>query len=146
MIKPDDALTARQSAAITALLTTKTIAAAAKRAKVAESTIRRWLACDPGFQQVFRAARRSVMDTVIGRIQQVAGEAVDTLQKNLKAERPQDQIRAALGVLEYATKGLEVGDLLERVEELERLVTAEGEDATPQAPGPARRPTPDDGD
>jgi hypothetical protein len=87
------------------------------------------------------------MDTVITRVQSVAGKAVDALERNLaKGGRPSDQIRAASCLLEYATRGLEVGDLLERVEELERLVTAERQDETPQAPRPARRPSAGGGD
>jgi hypothetical protein len=142
-----DALTPRQQSAIQALLTSKTITAAAGKAKVAESTLRRWLTSDATFQKAYRAARRAVMDTVITRVQSVAGKAVDALERNLaKGGRPSDQIRAASCLLEYATRGLEVGDLLERVEELERLVTAERQDETPQAPRPARRPSAGGGD
>jgi hypothetical protein len=135
MSAPDDGLTARQQAAISALLTAKTLAAAAKTAKVGEATLRRWLTSDTGFQRAYRAARRAVMDGVIGRVQQAAARAVDALERNLKCGRPGDEIRAALGVLDLATRGLEVGDLLERVEELERLAAGEGDHAAPEAAG-----------
>jgi hypothetical protein len=134
MSDPVDGLTSRQHAAIAALLTAITLAAAAGKAKVGESTLRRWLASDLLFQRAYRSARRTLMDTVITRIQRVAGKAVDALERNLaKGGRPADQIRAALGILEYATRGLEVGDLLERVEDLERLAAGEDGDAAPQA-------------
>jgi hypothetical protein len=147
MSGPDDGLTARQSAAVAALLGCKTIAAAAKRSKVAESTLRRWLTGDRQFQRAYRAARRAVMDATIGRVQQAAGAAVDALERNLTCGRPGDEIRAALGMLDHASRGLEVGDLLERVEELERLAAGGGGDgAAPQATRPAGGPAPDDGD
>src|SRR4051812_23246340 len=103
MSAPDDGLTPRQHAALSALLTSKTIGAAARQAKVGEATLRRWLTSDLAFQRAYRAARRAVMDTVITRIQQVAGKAVEALERNLaKGGRPADQIRAALGLLDHA--------------------------------------------
>jgi hypothetical protein len=148
MTAPDDSLSPRQHAAISALLTAKSITEAATRAKVAEATLRRWLTADLAFQRAYRAARRAVMDGVIGRVQQVAVKAVTALERHLNAKggRPADQIRAALGILDFATRGLEVGDLLERVEELERLATGEGGGEAPQAAGQAGRATPDNGD
>ena len=121
----NDSLTPRQHAAIAALLTERTQASAAKKAEVAEQTLRRWLATDPKFVSAYRAARRTVMDAVNGYLQQVAGKAVETLERNLTCGRPGDEIRAALGVMAHASRGLEIGDLLERVEELERLLMTE---------------------
>ena len=144
MIAHDDTVTPRQHAAITALLTTKTIAAAAKRAKVGEATLRRWLTYDEAFQRAYRAIRRAMLDGVIGRLQRAGTEAVDALERNLKCGRPGDEIRAALGILDHATRGLELGDLLERVQELERLVTEGASDAASQTAGQAKGTTADD--
>lgn len=125
-----DSLSSRQNAAIAALLTERTHAEAATKAKVAEQTLRRWLATDAKFLAAYRDARRSIMDTVVGRLQNAATKAVETLERNLSCGRPGDEIRAALGVLDHATNALEVGDLLERVEELELLMAKEEADAT----------------
>ncbi|HJZ94806.1 MAG TPA: hypothetical protein VKE40_28325 [Gemmataceae bacterium] len=125
-----DSLTPRQHAAIAALLTERNHAKAAKKAKVAEQTLRRWLATDRAFVAAYRDTRRTVMDAVIGNLQQTAAKAVAALERNLTCGRPGDEIRAALGVLVHASRGLEVGDLLERVEELERLLMKEEADAT----------------
>ena len=118
---------------------------AARQAKVGEATLRRWLSADAVFQKAYRVARRAVMEGVIGRVQRVAGDAVDALERNLTCGRPGDEIRAALGVLDLATRGLEIGDLLERVEELERLA-AGGADAAPEAAGHARKQSSDNGE
>jgi len=140
----NDSLTPRQHAAIAALLTERTHATAAKKAEVAEQTLRRWLATDARFVATYRAARRTVMDAVIGNLQQVASKAVDTLEKNLTCGRPADEIRAALGVLAHASRGLEIGDLLERVEELERLLVTEENDEAKTQVGAAHRAGADD--
>jgi hypothetical protein len=125
----NDTLTPRQNAAIAALLTERTHAEAAAKAKVAEQTLRRWLATDIKFLAAYRAARRAIMDTVVGKLQTVASKAVESLERNLTCGKPGDEIRAAIGVLDHAAKGLEVSDLMERVEELERLLLTEESDA-----------------
>src|SRR5262249_16290062 len=54
-------------------------------------------------------------------------KAVEALDRNLDADRPGDQIRAAVAVLDHAAKGVElldlagqVGDLRHQMEELQR--------------------------
>lgn len=135
-----DRLTPRQHAAVSALLAERTQAGAAQRAGVSEATLRRWMR-DPAFLAAYRAARRSIMDGVVTRLQQVAEAAVGALERNLTCGRPGDEIRSAVAILDHAARGLELGDLLERVEELERLTAEGGFDATPQAAGqPPRQP------
>ncbi|HEX3152954.1 MAG TPA: hypothetical protein VHR66_33085 [Gemmataceae bacterium] len=145
MSVPDDRLTARQHAAIAALLTCKTIKSAASNARVGEATLRRWLS-NEAFKEAYRAARRGVMDGVISQLQQAAKKAVGTLERFLgpKNGRAADQIRAAIAVMDFATRGLEVGDLLARVEELERLAATEGapDAAAPPEAGQAGATTP----
>jgi hypothetical protein len=53
-------------------------------------------------------------------LQQATGAAVETLVKQLKARKAGDAIRAAVAVLKLAGQGLDVFDLVERVEALER--------------------------
>ena|SRR5262245_61113290 len=106
---------------IAALLSEKTIGDAAKRAGVGEATIRRWMK-KPKFAALYRAARRSVVESAIGRIQQVAGKAVETLERNLSCGVPAAEIRAASQILDQAVKGIELLDLTERVQELEAIL------------------------
>jgi len=137
-----DSLTPRQHAAIAALLSERTHALAAEKAEVAEQTLRRWLADDPAFLAAYRSARRTIMDAVVGRLQQVAAAAVDALERNLTSGKSADQIRAAVAVLDHAARGLELGDLMERVEELEQLLHKGENDAAPPTAGPAAGPGP----
>jgi hypothetical protein len=121
-------LTRRQEAAIAALLTAPTLADAAAAAGVSHRTLKRWIGV-PEFSASYRQARRQVVEVVIGRLQQIAAQAVKTLERNLTCGQPAGEIRAALGVLDHATKGVELIDLAARVEELGRLLEEVRRDA-----------------
>jgi hypothetical protein len=112
---------------IAALLTESSHAAAAAKVGLSEATVQRWLK-DPAFLDQYRVARRRCVEGAVGRLQQAAGEAVDTLRRNLSCGAPAAELRAAATVLEYSVRGLEIADLLERVEHLERLVRGEGDE------------------
>lgn len=86
------------------------------------------------------------MDAVVGRLQQAGGAAVDALVRNLTCGKPAAEIRAAVAVLDHAGRGLELGDLLERVEELEQLLDQGETDAPPPKAGQIEGPGPADPD
>src|SRR5262245_49407822 len=98
-------LTRKMETAVAALLSEPTHATAAAAAGVAASTLHRWLQ-RPEFVAAYRTARRAVVEQAVARLQQVTGEAVETLRQNLSADNPNAQIRAALGILDYAHRGL----------------------------------------
>ena len=114
--------------ALVALLSESTIEAAAKRADVAESTLLRWLQ-DPEFKAKHRAARRSIVESAVGRLQAVATKAVDTLERNLSCGIPAVEVGAAKSVLDQAVKAVELIDLAERVESLEQASELAAEQA-----------------
>jgi hypothetical protein len=117
--RADDALSARQEAAITALLSEPTIAAAAAKVQANESTVRKWLA-KPHFASRYRERRRQLVEVAQGRLQQFTAHATAALVKNLTADRAADQIKAATAILQFATKAVEVADLLNLIENLQR--------------------------
>ncbi|HUU98415.1 MAG TPA: hypothetical protein VM487_21995 [Phycisphaerae bacterium] len=114
-------LTRCKARAVAALLTEPTIGAAAKAAGVSERTLRRWLADVPEFGAAYRAARRGVFDSAMAQLQIAATEAVGVLVRAMRNARtkPATRIRAAHLVLNHARRGIDVDDLLERVEALE---------------------------
>jgi hypothetical protein len=112
-------------AALAALLSEPTIEAAAKKAGIGESTLLRWLA-EPEFKACYRAARRSVVESAIGRLQQAATQAMDALSRNLTCGTPAVEVGAAKAMLDYAIKAVELVDLAERVEQLEQHGTSAG--------------------
>jgi len=118
--------TRREEAAIAALLTEPTIALAAAKAGIGEATILRWLR-EPSFGAQYRAARRTVVESAIGRLQQATSDAVAALSRNLQCGVPASEIAAAKAIIDFAVKGLELVDLAERVEQLEQAAAgAEG--------------------
>lgn len=111
----------RQEAAIAALLAERTHALAAEKAGIGPATLSRWLR-EPAFKAAYRAARRALVDSAIGRLQQGATRAVDALERNLTCGVPAVEVSASRAMLEQAMKAIEHIDLVERVDELEGLL------------------------
>ena len=109
----------REEAAIVSLLSEPTIDAAARKVGIGETTLLRWMA-EPDFKARLRAARRSVVEGAIGRLQQAATQAVDTLARNLTCGTPAVEVGAAKAILDQSVKAIELVDLAERVEALEQ--------------------------
>jgi hypothetical protein len=61
---------------------------------------------------------RAVEGAVAG-LQRASEGAVATLERNLTSGVPSVEVRAAMAILDYALKGVETYDLLERLEDLE---------------------------
>jgi hypothetical protein len=108
----------KQDRAILALLTEPTVEAAARSADVAPATIWRWTQ-QADFRARLRDARRAIVEGAIGRLQQAATDAVETLRRNLTCGTPSVEVRAATAILDQAVKAVELFDLAERVEHLE---------------------------
>jgi transposase len=113
----------RQERAIVALLSEPSIEAAAKTADVSDVTIWRWMK-QPAFRVKLRDARRAVVEGAIGRLQQTATEAVETLRRNLTCGTPSVEVRAATAILDQATRAVELFDVVERLEQLEARLAA----------------------
>jgi nitrogen-specific signal transduction histidine kinase len=123
----------KQDQAIAGLLTAGTHAEAAVAAGISEATLQRWLR-DPGFVAAYRQARRQVVEAAVAQLQRATSNAVATLERNLDCKNPSVEVRAAATILERATKAVELVDLAERVEELERLLK-EVQSDEPSPPG-----------
>src|SRR5262249_33822827 len=118
-------LSRRQEQAIAALLEHASVTAAAASIGPAEKTRRNWLK-RPEFARAYRQARGRLVEDALGRVQKAAQAAAVTLARNLRCGRPGDEIKAAAIILEHATKAVELGDLLQRVEDLERQLLEQG--------------------
>lgn len=112
-------------AAILALLQQPTVEAAAKACDVGAVTLWRWMQ-RPDFQAAYRDARRRALEAAIAALQQAAGEAVETLRRNLRCGHAGAEVRAAVAILEQAHKGAELLDLEERIEALEEALRQGG--------------------
>ena len=72
---------------------------------------------DPGYG----AARRQLLEHALARLHKASAKAVGALVKALRADKDGDRIRAALGILDRATAGYELLDVLDRIESLEAV-------------------------
>jgi ACT domain-containing protein len=116
--------TTNKEKALTALLESSSIADAAKRCALSQETLYRYLR-ESEFVSDYRNARRQVVETSITQLQQASGEAVEALRRNLSCANPSAEIRAAQIILDNALKGVELVDILERLEQIENAVEAE---------------------
>jgi hypothetical protein len=114
-------LSAKQQAAIMALLRQPTVTAAAHVAGCGERTLYRWLQ-EPAFQKVYREARRETMNQTLTQLQQLASEAVVTLAGVLRDPEASSnsKVSAAKLILDHAIKD----SLEERLQELEEKLQA----------------------
>ncbi len=108
-------------AAIAALIQHSTIDEAAAACGIGASTLRRWLAL-PDFQARYRAARARLVETAINRLQRDSAAAADALIGVAKdADAPAAaRVSAARAVLSMAVETVQLIDLVDRVEMLER--------------------------
>lgn len=104
--------------ALSSLLATNSVREAAADCGLSEETLYRFLK-EPEFKSEYRETRRQMVETSIARIQQASGEAIDTLKRNLTCGNHSVEVRAAAIVLENSLKGVELTDILERLEALE---------------------------
>lgn len=114
--------------AIQALLQHATREQAAQAAGINPSTLYRWMQ-DPEFQKAQLEARRQVYGEAMGRLQQAANTAVDTLIGIMNnTEAPVGgRVQASKCVLELSRKSLELDDLKIQVEELQNWQNARHE-------------------
>jgi hypothetical protein len=115
-------LTRAQEAAILAMLSEPSIAAAAEKAGVGERTVHRWLKEDPLFVAEYRRARREAFAQAIGLTQRSATAAVGTLLRVMHDTKAtwSSRVAAATQVLKFAREAIELDDLAVRIESLEQ--------------------------
>ncbi len=121
MIASPSKLTRRHEAAILALLTTPTVKAAARRAKVGEATMLRWLK-DPVFRARFDAERSDLFRSAKTALLSAATECVATLTSIQRDARTMTGVRvnAAKAILGLCLRIEEQESILARLERLER--------------------------
>lgn len=113
----------RRAEFVAAMLTADTIQSAARKAHISVNTATRWLR-EPDVREALRIARAQVVEHAIARLQKATSRAVDTLVRNMGGDAPAAvQVRAAQIILDKATDATELGDILERLDELEGELT-----------------------
>jgi hypothetical protein len=107
--------------AITALLSHRSVEAAACAVGISANTLLRWMK-EPKFEAACREARHTAFSEAIGRLRDAAGAAVTTVLKIMVDPNASSgtRLRAAEVVLEQAARAGEMEAIEDRVATLER--------------------------
>ena len=106
--------------AILALLSEKSLSAAAERSGVSERALRRWMAEDGPFKSELAEARRALFQTGMNRIQALTGEAVETLAALMGPETPAAvRLGAARTVAELGVQRHDAETIMQKLDEIE---------------------------
>ena len=129
-----DGLTPGQERAIRAMLTARSIAAAARQADVGQSTLRRWLREDDNFQNKLRQLREEALSHAALMLQQGVAQAVCIMYELIQSGRPIEPGRVSLirTAIEFAFRAAIYCDIIDRVKALEKAQRQN------QPPAPAR--------
>jgi len=116
-------LTPKQERALVALLDCGEIKKAAEIAEVGEVTLWRWLQ-SPDFQSRYRAARRQLVETAIAQLQSDCTTAARVLREVAEDRQApaSSRVAAARAIIEQSVSAVQLTDLQERLEEVERLL------------------------
>jgi len=117
----NDGLTPSQERAVSALLAARSIAAAARQAKVGESSIRRWLHQDENFQQKLRRRRDESLSHAAFQLQQGASEAAAVIRDVVKGDTAVTSPRASIirVAAEFGFRSRVYDDVAERLKAVE---------------------------
>lgn len=112
-----------QVAAIDALLSSTTMSAAAKKAGVADRTLRHWLATDEAFQDALRQAESQVIDHLARRLVAFSDGAITVLASVMvnRDEKTADRVRASDIILGRMLTMTEIRNIERRLADLEAL-------------------------
>ena len=116
-------LTAKQEQALIALLDCGEIKRAAETAGVTKVTLWRWLQLS-AFQSRYRAARRQLVETAIAQLQSDCTVAVRVLREVAEDKQApaSSRVAAAKTIIEQSIGAIELMDLQDRVEMLEKML------------------------
>src|SRR5271155_5311829 len=125
-------LTARQETAIRELLVQPTICKAAQNAQVSEAKLRRWLT-ESGFQARYRGARREALEGSARFLHAASGSAANVLWQIAREEKHSAAARvsAARAIIQLSLRGVEILDVLPRLEAVEAELYAAEHELTP---------------
>lgn len=111
--------TDRRFRVIPIILGAKNVSEGVKNAKISRDTFYEYLK-DPIFKAEFVRQRKEIVDLAMHELKTAAGEAVAVLRKLLGARQEGVRLRTALGMLEHISKLIQIEELEERIEALER--------------------------
>lgn len=120
-------ITAKQRKAISALLRSPTIEAAAQEAQIGYSTLRRWLKEDDDFRREYERELAGLVSDAAALAKKNMSPALATMREVLEDHYTSDSIRIQAGraLMDYALKLVEITDVMSRIEALEKQLEDE---------------------
>lgn len=114
------AMPPRKQRAVSAILGTRTLEDAARVCGISRRTISRW-ATAPEFQKALLAERRAMFGRAIDELRVASGESVAALRAIVTSPdvSPAVVVQAASSILANVFRGVELCDIMERVNALE---------------------------
>ena len=113
--------------AVLALLSEKTLGAAAEKSGVSEKTLRRWVAADEAFKADYAQARQAAFQAGVSRVQALTVRAVETLEELLEeTKHPNVRLGAARTVAELAIHQHDADTILRKLDEIETFQRQQG--------------------
>jgi transposase len=117
----------RKEALAVALLESPSVVEACRRVGISENTAYRWLREDAEFQELFRGAKRRLLDLALTRLESITSKAIGTLEEILEAGTHEPaRVSASRTILEMVLKLREHDEILERLEVLEKRILERG--------------------
>jgi hypothetical protein len=129
--RTDNRLTPAQKRAIAALLSSRSVSEAADVAKIARSTLNRWLQ-DDTFRLALAEAEDGIIDGATRRLTSLIDKSIAALEGML--DNPQTpvfaKLRAAEAVIEHAIRLRELRSIEQRLSKLEGMLLDGGQEGT----------------
>ncbi len=117
-------LTKNQLKAIPLILEAKSITEGVKKAGISKTTFYEWLKITE-FKAEFTKQRQELIDLALHGLKTSTSEAVNVLRELLNASNESVRLRTAQTILENVLKSIEIENIENRIEELERKLMNE---------------------
>ena len=122
-------LTQKQQDFLNAMLTTKTVEEATEKADITRNTAYRYLNNDE-WKKEYRQKRNELTDTLTSHLLQLGTQAIETLENNMTDPdaTPATKNTTAKTILDYIYSNYDREQIVERLEEIERVIAEQGGD------------------
>jgi len=107
--------------AIPTILAEKNISNGCKKAGIDRATFYKWMSI-PVFKADFYNHSKQIFELSMYDLKSSTLEAVNTILKLLNAKNESVRLRAAVSILEYLSKFIELEEITNRVDRIERLL------------------------
>ena len=122
-------LTQKQRDFLDAMLTSRTVEEATEKADITRNTAYRYLNNDE-WQKEYRQKRNELTDTLTSHLLQLGTQAIETLESNMTPPHatPATKNTTAKTILDYIYSNHDREQIVERLEEIERVINEQGGD------------------